>query len=214
MRLLFILIFSLPSISFANNFVAKSKLKNPTTIWSRKAKCEQVEGERCFSISGKDVRRFKVGFRSIAINLTQDCLDASDCQNSIDTQMFACPSSETPSFDDKANWPTLDFASLSRPANGFFLWCQKEILVSDSAGIVAADADDATKASEKAARSSKKNARDASLKQCIRVALKVADLSPGNATTSQLANRQNKMKGCLAVFMKEVLETRLLVNDL
>jgi len=192
---------------------------NAKTVYRDKSSCESAESGRpgfggCFSISKKDMRRYKKGFRAIDILKTRDCLNSADCQSQIDNLNFSCPQ-EVATFDDKANWPGLDFAAESRPATGFFLWCQKAALVIDSAKSAAADAEDAKKAADKVTRANKKAAFDTKLKQCVKVGLKgVSDLNPGTATTAQLANRQNKLIACFVSLLKDYAAPRLKPADL
>ena len=192
--------------SWARNYVPKSKIKAPSVVYMQKSKCEQVEGEKCFSITGKDVRRFQAGFRSIDIEFTRDCNDSADCQFQIDESNFTCDAGagEVPSFDDKANWPALDFASEvpPRPATGWFLWCQKEILVADSAGSSAADAADAAKAADDATRASKQSERLTNKDACV-----AAVNGGGNLTNVEI-------KDCINVLVKEVYKSQIAPGDL
>jgi hypothetical protein len=87
-------------------------------------------------------------------------------------------------------------------------------LVLDPVKEAIADAEDQAKADEFADRTNKYSQRDLSLKQCVRAGLKVPNLDPGSASINQMANRQNKLKNCLALIIKEVLEKRLGVEDL
>lgn len=209
----FMLMFS--ASAFAGAWVAKSKIKNSKISYAKERICFLAEGEKCFNKGLKDMRRFKIGFRAVDVEKTRDCIGSAECQTALDDGDFTCPNGEVPSFDDKANWPALDFAAESRPASGFFLWCQKEILVADSAGASAADAEDAAKAAAKATRQSKKAEFDSELKNCVRVGLKgVSDLNPGTATTNQLANRQNKLIACFVSLLKDYAEPRLDPSDL
>lgn len=136
--------------------------------YKSKAQCESSEGQSCYDITGKDVRRWKVGFLQPEILRTADCDDATDCQAKLDADPseFSCLEG-TPVYDDKANWPGLDFSP--RPATGWFLWCQIEGLVPDPAGIAAADTEDAAIAAERANRAAARAAREVALDDCVQV---------------------------------------------
>lgn len=153
-----------------------------------------ISGE-CFCFDNIDWRKAKFGFVLPMTEETQDCQDASDCQDKIDAEFpFRCGFSATPQFDDKTNWPGLDFTALElpRPATGWFLWCQKEILMNDAAKVSAVDAMDASKAADKAIRLAKKAERTISKDACV------AAVNGGSNLTAL------EVKECLAVVVKEV----------
>ena len=151
--------------SFAQNGAWRpiDAVKTSAAYWSKQI-CENKTGQICkFAL---DPRRVKRGFLMPVVAESIDCADSVACQSQIDGDVFTCAVG-VPSFDDKANWPTLDFEADGRSSQGWFLWCQQEDLVLDSAGDAAADAEDASKAQEKSDRATKAGQRDASLKQCV-----------------------------------------------
>lgn len=182
------------------NWVKKSAVKAPSTIYTKQSLCQQVESEVCIDISGKDLRHFKAGFRAIDILQTADCLNSADCQSQIDSSNFGC-SPDVATFDDKVNWPLLDFAAESRPSTGFFLWCEKEILVADAAGKIAADAADAASAADQSTRDGAKGPRETSLQACVQDS-KNPTLTP------------DQIKTCIAALVREVLGDKVAVPDL
>lgn len=136
-KIILCLVFIYSIESTANYFpVEKDGAK---TVYAHKNKCESVEGQKCYNITGKDLSYHKIGFRSIDVEQTVDCSDAENCKD----LAFQCPSGETKKWDDKANWPGLDFSP--RSDDGWFIWCQKEMLVVD---IDKKNAIDAQKAQE------------------------------------------------------------------
>ena len=139
--------------------------------------------------------------RAVDISSAVDCVDSADCQSKLDNSSFAC-GNETPTFDDKANWPALDFAAESRPSLGWFLWCQKEILVTDSVGSSAADAADLQKANDQSLRDSKKSARLTSVAACVTAVNNVASLTP------------TQIKDCLNILIKHNFESAIDPADL
>lgn len=218
-NILFLVLFlSLPA--FASNWLSDSGLTKAKSqqagyqVYSDKNRCEAQTSEPCFEISNKDLRRFKSVFLAPNVAETADCDDEADCQDKLSSKEFGCDVKEPAAYDDKRNWPELDFLAVQRPDSGYFLWCQKKALGPDPAGSSQADADDAAKAADRADRDNKSNERDSELKQCVRSLLKVADLDPQTATTQQLANRQNAIKNCLGAAIKEMISGRLSIGDL
>lgn len=187
-------------------WVKKSAIKNPTTVWAKQAKCQAAEGEKCFSISGKDIRRWKTGYRAIVVADTVDCVDSADCtaKSTPPNATFVCSTDqgEVASFDDKANWPALDFIADSRSDQGWFLWCQKEALVVDAAGSTAADAADAAEATEKTTRATKKTARQTAAGTCVQAVNGRANLTAP------------EIKACIDALVKQVFEAGIDVSDL
>jgi hypothetical protein len=217
--ILFILFFSIQAFAVENWYPFGKE--NAATTYTNRGRCQQVEGRKCYDITGRDLRSLRIGNPLPTVPGTVDCADADACQAIIDERPDRCGEG-TPRFDDKANWPSLDFAgatdefgeSLGRPAEGFFLWCERETLVVDATKATEADAADDAKLSAETTRKTRGQSRDINLKQCVRVVLKAANLPPGQATTNQLATRQNKIKDCLGAIIKEVIEQRLDVEDL
>ena len=199
---LFLIVLLISTPGFAANWIAKSKVKGPHTAYSKKKKCEQVEGEICFNKELKDVRRWKAGFRPINIPSTMDCNDSLDCDSKRTGNDFGCPSGEVVSFDDKANWPGLDFTTDARLNTGWFLWCQREQLVFDSVGDAAATSEDSQKASDEAARDSAKGGRTTRLNDCVQNT-KGGGTMPGA-----------QVKQCLKALVREVMQRRVDPADL
>lgn len=198
--LLLILLFT--NIAFGAGWVKESAIKNPLKMWTKQNKCEVQESQPCFEISGKDVRRWKKGFRSIDINFTNDCDDAADCQSKINVPaQFSCDN-EMPTFDNKANWPALDFVAEGRLATGWFLWCQKEVLVVDSAGSAQADIDDAQKATDNATRTTKAGERKTGADTCV------AAVNAGGVLASP------DLQNCINVLVKQLFENQIAPGDL
>lgn len=130
------------TIFFASNAMANFfpfGKEGANTVYVKKSKCEKVEGQKCYDITGKDLAYHKVGFRSIDVEQTVDCANSENCED----LAFQCPTGEAKKWDDKANWPGLDFSPRSN--HGWFSWCQKEMLVVD---IDKKNAIDAQKAQE------------------------------------------------------------------
>ncbi len=191
------------SFAFAGEWVPESKIKPPHSIKKLQSVCMTESGELCFDKAGKDMRGFKVGFRAIAVLQTLDCVDGADCQAKLDAlpAEFGCPDLETASFDDKVNWPTLDFVAESRPATGFFLWCQAKILVTDAAGASAATAADNQTAADKSTRDSARGPRETSLQACVQ------DSKNPTLTPAQI-------KDCIAALVRETLGNKVAPADL
>jgi hypothetical protein len=144
------LIFCASSLSAQSQTWFPFGKEGANTGYTKRGRCQQVEGQKCYDITGLDVRRYRIGNPLPTVPRTVDCADATACQELIDDDKFACGNA-TPRFDDKANWPDLDFAgqtnelgeSLGRPADGYFLWCERETLVVDATKAAEADAEDA-----------------------------------------------------------------------
>lgn len=193
--MLFMLMLS--GTAFAKNFFPFGKVGS-SKVYKSKADCEAAEGQKCFKIFGKDLRRVKIGFKKPKADETIDCLNADNCQTLIDDGAISC---DQPAFDDKANWPGLDFGEF-RSATGWFAWCQVEGLVLDAAKNAAADAEDNAKAEKKATRQAKKLERRTLKDACV-----AAVNDGGNLN-------QGQIKGCIEVLVKEVFESEIPASDL
>lgn len=204
--ILILCMFSFSALAQRGNWVAKSKLKLPHDSYRLQSKCESVESDACFNkdlCENFDERRCRVGFRAINVDRTKDCLDAVDCDEKLN-ETFSCgESGEAPAFDDKANWPGLDFSQTTPPRNatGWFLWCEKETLLVDVAGNAAADSDDANAVAEKSARAGAKTIREVSLQQCIQ------DSKNPTLTPTQT-------KDCIKAIVRELLGGKVSLVDL
>lgn len=204
--LIFVLMFCATSQA---GWVAQSKVKSFSGEWAEKSICQINEGEKCFDATGKDLRKWRSGFLAVLAENTVDCDDSSNCQAAIDSNSFRCSEFQTARYDDKANWPTLDFEALEipRPATGWFLWCEEEGLEPDPAGTAAADAEDAAKAT--------KDAEDAAIETAIAamdcgrkvVGLLLVRNQPKNLTTAQV-----KQMNADYATIKDLLETGSLVS--
>ena len=152
------------------------------TSWMKKSDCESQEGQKCYDISQKDVRKMKVGFVIPDVHETFDCEDATKCQEAID-QAGSC--SESWTFDEKSNWPGLDFSG-QQPSRqfGWFAWCQKKDLVEDSAKKATVDAEDAAKAQAQA--------MEAEGAKAIKVGLQAKNLMAGYIKLKGLPKAQRK----------------------
>ena len=192
----------MPLFSMASNFYPVGA-DNATTSYKVKSECELLEKanpnyDGCYSITDKDMRKYKIGFIMPAVEDTADCDDAVACQLMLDDDLFAC-NGET--FDDKDNWPGLDFGK-DRPKKGWFLWCETKGLVFDQVKADAADAFDVTKATEKALKKSKKDDRKADKDACV-----AAVNGGGNLT-------DKKIKDCIELLIKEVFSEDIDPADL
>ncbi len=207
MKIILILIFLIPSLAHAAdcvNKIAKSEfIKRVAQVPNAGLlTCKDLPSEQCFCLDGKsDYRKWKLGFRAIDITKTQDCNNATDCQDTVDEQGFPCPN-EKVTFDDKTNWPALDFAAESRPATGFFLWCEKQIIVVDAAGAAIADAADAQLVIDNATRATKSAERETGAAACV-----TAVNGGGVLTNPEIQN-------CLNVLVKEQFEQLIAPGDL
>jgi len=126
------------SINVNANWVKESDQKYPVTVWAHKSQCESFSSEKCVDITGKDMRRWKIG------------------------------------------------------TNG---------LEPDPAGIIAADAEDAQKASDLLTRNNAKTTRKTNLQQCVQDS-KNPTLSP------------SEVKSCLRAIVRELLGSKVGVEDL
>lgn len=172
---------------------AKNK-SGPFKSFYLKKDCESKTNEKCFNFSGKDFRRVKKGFRQINNPDILDCADASACGQMIIDNNFMCPKGELAKFDEKVNHPTVD-------GSGWFLWCEKEILVPDSVGSNAADVEDGLRDADKNTRKIKKAERDTLLIDCVR--------DSNNPTMTPL-----EVKNCLSALLKEFLGEKVDTIDL
>ena len=199
MRLLILASLFLPSMAFAN-FVKGSTFQSPSSIYAERERCEAVEGEECYSITGKDVRKLKLGFVTVLAGSTSDCSDGADCQAKITDLEFRCQRGAT-MFDDKANWPGLDFTVLARPSTGFFLWCQQNALVLDQTLSDEVGAADQKLIDDQLARDGAKGPRELSLQQCVQDS-KNPTLSPA------------QVKDCISALVREILGNKINPADL
>lgn len=203
MKNLILVILIFPFLAFGSNYfpVGKSGAK---TTYTNQQNCKTKESWLfCPEISGKDLRKWKSGFRAIDIDKTLDCTDSVDCiAKSIgQTPQFSCdPNDNSPVYDDKINWPALNFAAKSRPVTGWFLWCQKEILVVDAAGILAANTADGLKADEKTARDLARIVRKINLQTCVQ--------------DSKVPMTPLQSDACIKALVREVLGSRVNQADL
>lgn len=210
MKYLMFFIMVLPTVSGATDYYISVNKTN--AAYRLLEKCKAVESSDCL-VPKKDMRHWKVGQvdnpKSIAY-VKQDaapCSDLESCQplyEALDCSGYA---------EDSFAVMLMDYSEVyCAEPSGFN---QMTGWVVDDAGSAAADAADAQKTADEGVRSSMKADRDTKLKQCVRVGLKgISDLDPGTATTSQLANRQNKLIACFVELMKEVVSPRLDPADL
>jgi len=151
--------------SFAN-WVKESEVKAPKTIWSKKSRCltTAAQGKNCFDISGKDIRHWKVGpvddLNSPILRAAEDSPIKLNCDDFDDCRTKALDPNGDLIFDDNvcipdesnAKWDLLsNWSGMTGVTGPWFIWCekdsgtfeQKNILVTDPTGIIAADiADD------------------------------------------------------------------------
>lgn len=145
----FVLIFLLFSFSAGANWVKESDLKDPKTIWRLKSKCESIEGEACFDISAKDMRRWMKGQVDDLDSPKYTKEDVSACSGVENCQLnLAGKDCEADHGPGALGLINIDYteAYCAKP-NGFN---QKDGLVTDPAGVTAADAEDAAKAAKDA----------------------------------------------------------------
>lgn len=191
-----ILAFSFSSVVFAENWFPVGKVGSKT-IYTKESRCESVEAVSCYDITGKDIRRFKVGFLMPTVTHTIDCASGPDCQALIDLGGQCA----TATYDDKANWPSLDFASENRSVTGWFIWCQIEGLIPDPSGIAAADLEDSQKASDASARDTARGVRETVLDQCVQ-----------NSVSGTMTNLQ--MSECIRALVRELRGDQVPIGDL
>lgn len=148
---IFLLTLLLCSSAFATENWFPFGKADAKTSWMKKSDCESQEGQKCYDISNKDIRKMRVAFLIPKVENTVDCTDASACQQLVDDGKIC----DSATFDEKANWPSLDFsaATPARPSTGWFLWCQIETLVEDATKVASVDAEDAQKAQTEAMES-------------------------------------------------------------
>ena len=221
MKFLLIMIMLWPSFVFAN-WVKKSEVKNPVTIWAKKNTCQSQEGEDCVSITGKDLRRWKMGqvddLDKPNLRAAEDSPVKVDCNDFLDCRNKALDPNGDSNFDDNvclidnssarwdelANWP-----GITGVTGPWFIWCEKEdgtyqqkdVLVNDAPGSVAADAEDLDKENERVARIAAKGPREVSLQTCVQDT-KNPTLSPA------------QIKACVGALVRELLGEKVNVGDL
>ena len=187
------------SSAMAGNWVAKSKFKDPTAkAWSKETRCVAMEGGECVRSDNKDRRRWRVGFLTPDVLRTVDCNHAADCESKTlgARPEFSCRNAGTPTWDDKANWPALDFSP--RENTGWFLWCQIEGLVVDASGSAAVDAEESAKAADKTSRETKRSNRRDAIVACARLE------APTNV----------QLRQCLRAMAREMVRLRLDTSEL
>ncbi len=150
----------------AENWFPVGKLGAKTT-YVRKAQCESTEGQRCFDISGKDMRRFKKG---LVNNLDRPkhqpmdpvpCTDAESCQPLLEA--IDCSAHGEGAY----GMIKIDFSQVHCAVpNGFM---KKDGLVPDPDGIESADTADALKASDAIKRKDKQDTRNIKLSSCAKM---------------------------------------------
>lgn len=174
------------------------------------------QGEKCFNISGKDIRKWMIGsvddttkpnFRAAENSPVKiDCQDFKDCRLKAldpngdlkfdDRVCLADQSSEK--WDELSNWPSV--TGLNGP---WFIWCQKrdgtfkkkDVLVNDPAGKAQAEAEDAANAAERVSKITKRNARLNALVTCAKT--KIADFTAAT------------QKNCLRALAREIVRNKL-----
>lgn len=112
------------------------------TVYMKKSKCEQAEGQKCYDTTQKDIRKMKIGYLQPVIDRTTDCDDAANCAQKLTDGYHRCSKGNV-TFDAKSNWPSLDWVSAGRNESDWFLWCQIEDLILDQAKEAAIDQADA-----------------------------------------------------------------------
>lgn len=215
MKILIITFFFTAS-AFARNWVPSL---DSNTVWTKKSRCEQVNGSKCYNITGKDRRKWMIGqvddpskpiLRAAdASPVKLDCDDAQDCaqkawdpngDSNFDDQVCLADGS-SPRYDELSNWPGV--TGLSGP---WFIWCEKhdgtyqkkDALVPDPAGIAQADAEDLDKENEKVVKENKRRSRRTALIQCA----KANDLTPA------------QQKACLRAVTRELVRQYLKSDEM
>lgn len=208
MKFLIILIAFFSFSSFAQ-YMPKSKIGKNTNglkIYSKKSKCEKAYSEKCFSIRETGNYYFsKVIPETQMKEDAESCIDDSDCQSKLELKMC--------SKENAVAIKNLDSMEV------YCTWLRPEHIGEDASLKAQYETEQSAMDQEKESRSTKGSERETTLKQCARVALKdVPDLDPGSLTqvqlANQLANRQNKIKDCLAVLLREVISEKLDLDDL
>lgn len=197
--------------------------ENANTVWTSKARCEAQEGQECYEVTGKDLRRWKVGqvddltkpnFRPVKDSpVLQSCENFIDCQRKAkdpnadkdQSDRLCLSDGSAEKWDELANWP--DLTGIDGP---WFIWCekhdgtyqQKAALVPDLDGIAAADAEDAQKAADKVARAQARTGRATAAQGCV-------DAVNGGGNLAQ-----TQIKDCIEILVKEVYESQLSTDDL
>lgn len=166
------------------------------TIWQNKGKCEASEGQKCYDITGKPTQYHKIGYLPVIVDETADCSDALDCSS----LALSCSSGGVPKWDQKSNWPNLDFSP--RPSDNWFIWCEKETLVIDVAAKNAFDAQKANETSEISLKEAKRQQRIIDKDSCVEAVNNIKALTP------------QEIKDCLNVLIKEVYSKDIPLSDL
>ncbi len=203
--LLFLILFCLETFASSFSWLSKTDFLSrksgirSMTMYRTQLDCELANNEVCID-AGLDIRRVKIGFSTINVLQTLDCLNAADCSSKVNID-FVCADFSVAKFDDKVNWPTLDFVGAGRPATGFFLWCEKEIQEFDAAGDSAANTEDAQITQDISDRNAARGPREISLQQCVQ------DSKNPTLTPTQT-------KDCVRAIVRELLGDKVAIPDL
>lgn len=134
---------------------------------------------------------------------TESCVDDLDCQTKL----------ENKTCENGYAIKNIDLMEV------YCTWVRPDHIRENASLKAQYEAEQSVIAQEKQSKATKESERETTLKQCARVALKdIPDLDPGSLTqaqlANQLANRQNKIKDCLAVLLREVISEKLDLSDL
>ena len=223
--LLLSLLFIFPAFAeIRGTFVNKSNVKNPTRRHRTMSLCESDKGAgNCINTGTKDMRRFMLGqednldspiFRlpdNSPVKL--DCTDKDDCRTramgifdgeNFPNRVCLVEAETTERWDELVNHP-----GVTDVVGPWFIWCEKEtgnfnqrdIIIIDPAGIIAADAEDAQVVSDKSARDTAKSSRDIELDNCVQ--------SSKNPTLTP-----QEIVGCIAAMVREIRGNKVAIPDL
>lgn len=219
---LFIFVFCFQAQALDNwKAVGKSDTK---TYLNKDAKqrCEQQEGRECFEISGKDLRRWKIGlvddlskpiFRAPKNSpILLDCEDFNDClskatnpDDDLLTDDNVCLVDNSQSKWDKLiNHPNI--INLTGP---WFIWCEKETgsfqqkddIVPDIQGSIDADAEDLKKKQDNDKRNDAGVTAETVLLQCFQ--------NTKNLTVSPI-----QVKDCLNAIAMKILGLKIPIEQI
>lgn len=205
-------------------FVNKSNVKNPTRRHRTMSLCESEEGTgNCINTGTKDMRRFMLGqednLDSPIFRLPNNSPVKLSCFTSADCPGIALGVFDGESFPDRVclgeagsteRWDELvNHPGMTGVTGPWFIWCEKEtgnfnqrdIIIIDPAGIIAADAEDAQVVSDKSARDTAKSSRDIELDNCVQ--------SSKNPTLTP-----QEIVGCIAAMVREIRGNKVAIPDL
>lgn len=154
-KIILILVFCFPAFAQRGNWVAETQIKDEAAPnYREKSVCQALSGAECFERSGKDLRRWMKGQVDDLARPkyqkkdSQSCIDEATCQPlfaALDCTQYQ--SMAGPDGPDQYKPFAVKLADLTEVYCAEpYAYEQMDDLIPDSAGIIAADAEDATKA--------------------------------------------------------------------